>query len=85
LDSNRKVVVGGSFTVEANANTILSEVPVVAGHQDMFLIRYRVGGQEYGNHYLLGKPPFSFKQYVGWLKDISGLPEKFKIQSIFCK
>jgi hypothetical protein len=40
-------------------------------------VESEIGTAKYGNHYLLGKPPFSFEQYTAWPNNIACLPEPF--------
>ena len=39
-------------------------------------------GQRRGNHYLLGKPPFSFETYRGFLEKIAALPAPFDATAV---
>jgi beta-mannosidase len=43
----------------------------------VFLITWELNGESYGNHYLLGKPPFELNWYRGMLEHIAGLPGGF--------
>ena len=67
----------GRFEARANENAEPGKIRVSHGEQRLFLIEWELDGRRYGNHYLLGKPPFSFPRYAGWLKQIAGLPDGF--------
>jgi len=78
-----KILLKGKFSVDANINKTLARIKVNPDSQRMFLIKYNVGERTFGNHYLLGKPPFSFRKYYQkWLKQISTLPDRFDYRQI---
>ena len=72
----------GSFETKANQNAVIGEIAVKDGEQRLFLIEWELDGEKYGNHYVLGKIPLSFRQYKGWLKKIAGLPEQFDADKV---
>ncbi len=70
------------FEVPANTNAELGRIRVSHGEHRLFLIHWESGGKAFGNHYLLGKPPFSFAQYRRYLIRIAQLPEPFAVEEI---
>jgi beta-mannosidase len=62
---------GGQGTVGANAALPLCDMPAPT-QQAFWVIRWQGDSANGANHYLAGKPPFEWKQYLGWLKQ-SGL------------
>jgi beta-mannosidase len=67
----------GEFGVKANGSAEIGRVPVSHGAHRVFLITWESNGARYGNHYLLGKPPFDLGWYRSMLESISGLPGGF--------
>jgi beta-mannosidase len=61
-----KQVFAGSFSVERNGKTCVARLPRPAG-QGVLMIRYKVDGKEYGNHYLYGRAPFRLSDYRKWM------------------
>lgn len=57
-----KQVFEGQFYVPANGKVQISSLPGQKG-QGIWLIRYKVGNQEFSNHYLYGKAPFKLAEY----------------------
>ena len=57
-----KQIFEGKFYVPANGRVQISSLPEQKG-QGILLIRYKVGNQEFTNHYLYGEPPFKLKEY----------------------
>lgn len=57
-----KQIFEGKFYVPANGRVQISSLPKQKG-QGILLIRYKVGNQEFTNHYLYGDPPFKLKEY----------------------
>ena len=72
-----EVLLEGEFRVPANRNRELGRIGVFRGEQRLFLISWEVGGERFGNHYLLGSPPFSLEKYEAWLRKIASLPRQF--------
>jgi beta-mannosidase len=50
---------------------------VSRGEQRMLLIRWTVGGKEWGNHFPVGSPPFPLERYRRWIRSIAALPLPF--------
>lgn len=57
-----RVLYKGKFKAEANTAVQIARIPARKG-QGMLLIRYKVDGKEYANHYLYGEPPFKLDEY----------------------
>lgn len=70
------------FKVSRNENKELGYLRISRGEHKLFLIEWTINEESFGNHYLLGMPPFDFNQYKGWLKKISSLPDKFNSELI---
>lgn len=87
-----KILLKDKFRVDANVNKTLAKLKVnpasIRGGVNpteprMFLIEYSIGKRKFGNHYMLGKPPFSFRKYYQkWLKQISVLPGRFDYRQV---
>jgi beta-mannosidase len=65
------------FRVVANGAKEIGRVQASHGAHRVFLITWELNGESYGNHYLLGKPPFELNWYRGMLEHIAGLPGGF--------
>jgi beta-mannosidase len=72
----------GDYTVKANENLDLGQIPVFHSGKRLFLMEWTANGKKYGNHYLQGMSPFSLAQYKAWLPKIAALEEGFDPASI---
>ncbi len=63
------VVLSGEATVSANDGVVLGQVEFDENGVHFYLIEWEIDGESYKNHYLSGKPPYSFKQYLEWIKE----------------
>jgi beta-mannosidase len=72
----------GSFEVKANENVELGKIRVSHSDKRLLLIGWSVDGKSYGNHYMLGFPPFDFQIYKGWIKKIAELEHIFDSEAI---
>ena len=72
----------GDVRIGRNTNCTLGRIPVSHGSQRVFIIRWDVNGEEGGNHYLLGSPPFDLERYRGWLPGIAELPGGFNADAV---
>jgi beta-mannosidase len=72
----------GAFASRANENRRLGAIRVSRSEQRMLLIEWRVAGLAYGNHYLLGTPPFSLPHYRAWLEQIAALTPAFSTSEV---
>lgn len=77
-DTN-ETLLEGTFKTNANQNAKLGKISVSRGDKRLFLIEWDLGGRKFGNHYLLGYPPFSLEQSKKWLKKISLLQDSFDV------
>jgi len=77
-----EILMEGKFEVPANENSELGRISVKENEQRMFLIEWTFEDKKYGNHYLLGRPPFSFEKYRKWLAQIGKLPVSFNAYRI---
>lgn len=62
-----KTIYKENFSIDANGKTLITSLPEMNG-QGILLIRYKIDGEEYANHYLYGKPPFKLTEYKELLK-----------------
>ena len=77
-----ETLLSGAFGSRANSNASLGAIRVSRSDQRLFLIDWSIEGVTYGNHYLLGTPPFSLERYRGWLVEIAKLPSGFDVASV---
>ncbi len=61
-----KTIYSGEFTAAANTSTLIKKIPARKG-QGMLLIRYKLAGGDYANHYLYGEPPYNLEDYRNWI------------------
>jgi len=55
------------FSVDVNGKSSVGKIPKPEG-QHLWLIEWKLEGENtHRNHYLVGKPPFSFPKYEKWL------------------
>ena len=80
-DTN-EMLLSGSFTSPANSSSLLGAIPVSRSDHRLFLIEWEVDRASFGNHYLLGTPPFSLDRYRGWLEQIASLPPAFDARAV---
>lgn len=78
----KETLLEGGFTAKANENTLLDHIRISHAAKRLLLIEWSVGGQNYGNHYLLGTPGFSLQDYRRWLHDIALLPDLFDVEAV---
>lgn len=72
----------GDYEVPANGTLRLGRVRASRGERRMILIRWTVGGEEFGNHALVGSPPFDLERYKGWIRRIAELPLGFDAATV---
>jgi len=72
----------GDFEAPANGTRRMGRVRVSRGEQRMLLIRWTAGGEEFGNHSLIGSPPFDLERYKGWMNRIATLPLPFDAAAV---
>ncbi|MCU6709940.1 hypothetical protein M6D81_14690 [Paenibacillus sp. J5C_2022] len=72
----------GNFHAGANTNLNLGKIRVSNGEQRLFLMQWTMEGKTYGNHYMLGYPPFSLDTYKRWLFDIAALQADFQADAV---
>jgi beta-mannosidase len=77
-----EVVFTDEFRVKANGAKEIGRVRASHGAHRVFLISWELNGVDYGNHYLLGKPPFELSWYRGMLEHIAGLPGGFDARRV---
>ena len=67
LCSDRTVLMG-EVKIPPNAVAEIAELPQKSNQVEFYAIEWSVNGKVCRNHYVAGKPPYDFKQYVEWLK-----------------
>ncbi len=77
-----EILYDGEFFAKANQTTEIAPIRISHGDQRLFLMRWTADGETGCNHYMLGKPPFSFERYKGWLKKIAELDDLFDAAQI---
>jgi len=82
-DTNEKVF-GGKFTIPANSSERIGAVDLgenFSAKQRVFLIRWTVNGEEFGNHFLAGMPEYDPEDMKRWLEQIKQLPMGFEFEA----
>ena len=82
-DTNEKVF-GGKFTIAANSSERIGAVDLgenFSAKQRMFLIRWTVNGEEFGNHFLAGMPEYDAEDMKRWFEQIKQLPMGFEFEA----
>ena len=77
-----ETVLEGHFEAPANGNAHVAALRVSNSDHRLFLIEWNVDGKRFFNHYMLGKPPFSFDRYKKWLRKIAELDGLFNADEI---
>lgn len=72
----------GAFHSPANETANLGAIPASWSDQRLFLIEWTLGGRTFGNHALLGTPPFSLERYRTWLGAIAALQPTFDATTV---
>jgi len=73
----RETAAEGAMTIPSNENWQVNLIRTYAGEQRLYLIEWQVDSESFGNHYLVGTPPFKLEGYMKWLKAIAALPQPF--------
>lgn len=77
-----EILYDGEFFAKANQTSEIEPLRVSHGDQRLLLMRWTANGETGCNHYVLGKPPFSFDRYKNWLQKIAGLDGLFDASKI---
>ena len=72
-----EVILSGETLSPANENVTVGHIRELAGAQKLYVLRWRVDGAEYANHYLSGFPCFNAEQTLRRVEIIRALPEPF--------
>ena len=75
-----EVLLSGECETCANVTRSLGKIRVQPGQQRLFLLRWSFGGEEYGNHFIAGYPPFDAGRMTLWLETIRRLPQPFDLE-----
>ena len=68
----------GETLSPANENVTVGQLREYAGEKRLYILRWRVDGREYANHYLSGFPPYDPATLLNWVEIIRALPEPFE-------
>jgi beta-mannosidase len=77
-----EVAASDSFEVPANQNWQVGRIRFRADQKRLDLIRWEVGGEAFGNHYVAGGRPWDLAHYRAWLPAIAALPRPFEAGSV---
>jgi beta-mannosidase len=72
----------GTLHVPANQNRQAARIRHYASDHRLLLVEWQVNGEVFGNHALIGWPPFSLTQYRAWLTHIAALPRAFDAEAV---
>ncbi|MBQ2956118.1 MAG: hypothetical protein IJE08_06630 [Clostridia bacterium] len=75
-----EVVFSGCFTAAANETAQIGSVPGFISDKKVYLIRFTVNGEEFGNHFLTGTPAYDPADMKKWLEKIRALPMPFEFE-----
>lgn len=70
-------LLNGEAVSKANENKVVGAIRLIPGEKKLFILKWKIGSTEYGNHYISGYVPFEFERYKSWLKKIESLPQPF--------
>jgi len=73
----KKILLKGEYFVSPNENTVLGKINPLSGKENFILIEWENNGLLYGNHALIGQPPFLFSKYKEYLSMIRMIDKKF--------
>jgi beta-mannosidase len=79
---SRATLAEGALRIPANQNWQVARIRAYASDQRLFLIEWESGDERFGNHYLIGSPPFSLARYRAWLPAIAALVRPFDAELI---
>ena len=66
--STNEIIYEGDFTAEINTSTPIAKLPIYYSDKKVLIFEWTVNGEDGFNHYLVGYPPFSLKEYTEILK-----------------
>ena len=75
-------LLSGDYRVAANSCGELGRLRICRGEQRVLLLRWNSEGKTWGNHYLLGSPPFDFSWYRSQMHRIASLAPSFDAECI---
>ncbi|MFZ2657838.1 MAG: hypothetical protein WAX69_23090 [Victivallales bacterium] len=62
-----EIVSCGDYAADSNGACDVARIPISQDDRRLFIIEWSCNGKTCRNHYLTGRPPFSFERYAGWL------------------
>ena len=74
-----EVLAEGRTHVRAGENANAGSVSVDPSAQRLLIVRWKVGGEEYANHFITGYPKYKKADLFRWLEKIRKLPDGFEI------
>jgi len=75
-----EAVFSGTWTVSANSSVKIGQIPGFISDKKVFLIRFTVNGEPFGNHFLAGAPAYDPEDMKRWLEQIRTLPMSFEYE-----
>ncbi len=63
-----KTLAEGDFSVSPNSGEKIDGIPLYYSDIKFLVIVWKIGGKNYYNHYLCGRPAFDFDKYKQWLE-----------------
>ena len=75
-----EVVFTAQHTVAANCSEKIGSVPGFISDKKVYLLRWTVNGEEFGNHFLTGAPAYDPEDMKRWLEKIKALPMSFEFE-----
>ena len=72
-DETRTMVLDLDFTVPANSNAVIGQIPAARGARQLYLLEWESDGIRGVNHYIFGTPPLDLNLYRRWLSHIQGI------------
>ncbi|MBP3704085.1 MAG: hypothetical protein J6I98_01000, partial [Clostridia bacterium] len=76
-----ETVFSGAWTIAANTSEKVGDVPGCISDKRMFLLRWTVNGEEFGNHFLTGAPAYDPEDMKRWLEAVRRLPMGFEFEN----
>jgi len=73
----KKILLEGKYSVSPNENTVLGTIRLSPKKENFILIKWENNGLHFGNHALIGNPPFLFSKYKKYLPMIKNIDESF--------
>ncbi len=69
-----EIVLRGEAVIPAGGSARLGQLTVIGSEQKLYLIRWRLNGRAYANHYITGYPPYRAEEVLRWAAVVDRLP-----------